>query len=86
VDDIRPEKATLSNIGFSDSLGQDADVVIGLFKTKDMELNNEMMFRFLKLREGEPVDFVIMWDLQRMEFKTLDVSEDEIYIDEELDF
>jgi len=51
-----------------------------------MELNNEMMFRFLKLREGEPVDFVIMWDLQRMEFKTLDVSEDETYIDEELDF
>lgn len=86
VDDIRPEKVTLSNIGFSDSLGQDADVVIGLFKTKDMELNNEMMFRFLKLREGEPVDFVIMWDLQRMEFKTLDVSEDELYIDEELDF
>ena len=89
ADEIRMDKVTLSNLGFSDSIGQDADVVLGLFRTRDMELNNEMMVRMLKVREGEPKDFTLMWDLRSMRFPVLDTDSDNAFLnddEEHIDF
>lgn len=89
ADSISMDKVTLSNLGFSDSIGQDADVVLGLFRTKDMEMNNELAVRMLKVREGEPNDFTLLWDLRNMRFTVLDTNNDRTYLDdsdEPLDF
>jgi len=84
TDERRMDMVTLANIGFSDSLGQDSDVVLGLFRDRDMELNNEMLVRILKCREGESVDFVLSWDLHEMAFDVLRrVEENEEVADEE---
>lgn len=85
AEEIKIDRVTLSNLGFSDSIGQDADVVLGLFRTKDMEMNDELKVRMLKVREGEPKDFMLQWDLRRMDFKTLELSDDDSYLPEELD-
>lgn len=84
-EDVKIDRVTLSNLGFSDSIGQDADVVLGLFRTKDMEMNNEMKVRMLKIREGEPKDFMLQWDLRRMSFQTLKMSDDDSFLPEDID-
>lgn len=60
-----------------------SDVVLGLFRTRDMELNNEMLVRMLKVREGQPVDFNLLWDLRRMEFKVIATQDENQFIDDE---
>lgn len=85
TDELRIDKVTLSNLGFSDSIGQDADVVLGLFRTQDMRANNEMRVRMLKIREGEPKDFTLNWDLHRMDFEEREVSDDDKLLDDEED-
>jgi len=82
---VKIDKVTLSNLGFSDSIGQDADVVLGLFRTKDMEMNNEMKVRMLKVREGEPKDFTLQWDLRYMRFDAIETSDDDSFLPEEID-
>lgn len=88
ADETRVERVTLSNIGFSDSLGQDSDVVLGLFRTRDMELNDELLVRMLKVREGEPKDFHLHWDLHRMEFSVIGVADEHVILEgeDEIDF
>jgi len=85
ADEVKMDKVTLSNLGFSDSIGQDADVVLGLFRTRDMEMNNEMRVRMLKIREGEPKDFTLHWDLRRMEFGVLVTSDDDSFLPEDIE-
>lgn len=82
---VKIDKVTLSNLGFSDSIGQDADAVLGLFRTKDMEMNNEMKVRMLKVREGEPKDFTLQWDLRHMRFDAIETSDDDSFLPEEID-
>ena len=82
---VKIDRVTLSNLGFSDSIGQDADVVLGLFRTKDMEMNNEMKVRMLKVREGEPKDFTLQWDLRHMRFDAIETSDDDSFLPEEID-
>ena len=60
-----------------------SDVVLGLFRTRDMELNNEMLVRMLKVREGQPVDYNLLWDLRRMEFKVIATQDENQFIDDE---
>lgn len=60
-----------------------SDIVLGLFRTRDMELNNEMLVRMLKVREGQPVDFSLLWDLRRMEFKVIATQDENQFIDDE---
>lgn len=86
------DQVNLAMLGFSDSIGQDASNVIGLFRNKDMELNKEMYIRMLKVREGEPKDFMVNWDLHYMDFSVLSeddsnkVIEDNEIDDSELDY
>ena len=48
-------------------------------------MNNEMKVRMLKIREGEPKDFMLQWDLRRMSFQTLKMSDDDSFLPEDID-
>jgi replicative DNA helicase len=85
----KAEEAELGNIGFADAIGQDADVVVGLIRTKDMKLNNELQISVLKSREGDTPTFRHRFDLETMSFDDMNTviqdrfKEDD---DEGLDF
>jgi hypothetical protein len=46
------------------------DGLIGMYQTDDLRLNKEMLFRLLKQREGERLEWVAEWDLEHMRFDT----------------
>lgn len=48
------------------------DMMIGLYQTEDLQNNKEMLMRLLKNREGEEIDWVTTWDLDKMEFSVKD--------------
>lgn len=77
ADEAKVDRVTLANIGFADSIGQDADVVLGMFRSRDMESNNELLVRVMKIREGEPDDFILNWDFHRMEFTQIGRANDD---------
>lgn len=79
----KSEEAELGNIGFADAIGQDADVVVGLIKTKDMKLNNELQMSVMKSREGDTPTFRHEFDLTKMSFADLNEVIKERYEDEE---
>lgn len=64
-------RADTSMLAYSDSIGQDSDVVIGLLQTDDMRSNYQMVIRLLKQREGLTGEFKARWDLERMNFDEL---------------
>lgn len=76
------DQVTLGSLGFADSIGYDADVIMGLFRNQDMVLHNEMYVRMLKVREGEPKDFTLNWDLKEMNFSVLSVDDSNEVIDD----
>lgn len=67
----------VEDIGFTDAIGQTSDVVISLVRDEDMERNREMKIRCLKNREGVKVEFMVDWDLDRMEFDEREAEEEE---------
>ena len=80
---------TLAAIGYSDAIGQDADVVLGLIRTKDMALCNELRIKPLKVREAAMDEIVLEWDLHGMRFTDRTPSLEDFSIDSEdesLDF
>jgi replicative DNA helicase len=64
-------RGDLSSLAFSDSIGQDADLVLGLLQTDEMRNNYELMIRLLKQREGLTGEFKVRWDLETMNFEEL---------------
>lgn len=74
---------SLANVGYSYALAQYADLMLGIFRNRDMELAGEMAIRAMKHREGENVEFTIRWDLHAMEFPVLRVQGED-YEDSEL--
>ena len=61
--DSKKMEGGLEDIGMSDAIGQDADVVLALFANKDLELNRERLVRVIKARESEKTEFKVGWDL-----------------------
>lgn len=61
--------AELDNIGYSLSVVQDADIVIGLFADEDMKLEKEMEVRLNKNRDGRLGKFKTIWDHENMIFR-----------------
>lgn len=55
-------------IGHTDAIGQDSDNVLALFRDKELREANMMMFSTLKVREGVPVEMIVNWDFQSMDF------------------
>jgi len=54
------------------------DLMIGQYQTEALRLNNEMMYRILKQREGEKLEWVSDWDLERMVFDVKVTGVDEV--------
>jgi replicative DNA helicase len=50
------------NIGDSISIVRDADILIGLDRTEEMEQDNEMYVRLVKNRDGKMVQVTMDWD------------------------
>lgn len=63
------EGAELDNIGYSMSVVQDSDIVIGLYADDDMKENKEMEIRLNKNRDGRLGKFRARWDHEALEFR-----------------
>lgn len=61
--------AELANIAYSRSIGQDSDLVLGLFQDDDMKKMNKMEVRLLKNRDGEQTTADMFWNPKKMEFR-----------------
>lgn len=64
----------VDNISYSDAVGQDSDIVLGLNQTEEMKNDREMEVRVLKTRDSYKIKLMLMWDFDVMKF-------DEIYSD-----
>jgi replicative DNA helicase len=61
--------AELDNIGYSLSVVQDSDIVIGLYADEMMKEQKEMELRVNKNRDGRLVKFKAIWDYDDMNFR-----------------
>lgn len=72
VNQSDPETVTMENMSYADSIGQDADFIVGLRATKEMREEKRIEMRSLKTREGEgfkPID--ISFDFVNMQFSEI---------------
>lgn len=69
--------ARLANIAYSRSLGQDSDIVLGLYQDEDgrMKELKKMEVRLLKNRDGETTFANMYWDMERMIFREWKTSD-----------
>lgn len=63
------EGAKLNNIAYSRSIGQDSDIVLGLWQNDEMRANSQMQVRMLKNRDGRPVTCEMYWNPSTMQFR-----------------
>jgi len=61
------EKGTADTMKFGD-VKMWFDLMIGQYQDESMKLNKEMLFKIIKQREGDEVQWVSEWDLDRMCF------------------
>jgi KaiC/GvpD/RAD55 family RecA-like ATPase len=55
-------------IAMSDAAGWNADLIFGLMQTDDMKLDNRMIQKPLKFREGVGEDVEVNWNFETMDF------------------
>ena len=69
--------AKLENLAYSRSIGQDSDLVLGLYQDSDgkMKARNEMEIRLIKNRDGETGKTKFYWNPSRMEFREWQTSD-----------
>ena len=61
----------LGSIMYTQSIGQDSDNVLALFRDEVMINDREMGIKVLKQREGVLGKVIIQWDFDRMNFKSI---------------
>lgn len=69
------EGADLDNIGYSLSVVQDSDIMIGLFADDEMKDRKEMEIRLNKNRDGRLGKFMARWDHDSMQFRQLTIKD-----------
>lgn len=79
----RDDKGTADTLAYGD-LQKWFDGIIGMYQTEDLRVNKEMLFKLLKHREGERLDFVTQWDLENMIFDVKGIESDDVEHHEEL--
>lgn len=62
------EEVDLTDIGYSDAIGQISSIVLGLFESDNVETIRRRLVRVLKGREGATGQFYVNWDFQNMDF------------------
>ena len=55
------------NIGKSISIAQDSDIMLAIYRSEDLDKNNQFGLRMIKNRDGKRSDVVMEWDLERMQ-------------------
>lgn len=63
---VQVESIALSDVG-----AWNADLIFGLIQTDDMKAQRQMMFKPLKVREGEGKEITVNWDFENMDFTEL---------------
>lgn len=63
---VQVESIALSDVG-----GWNADLIFGLIQTEEMKGLKQMIFKPLKVREGEGKEVIVNWDFARMDFSEL---------------
>jgi replicative DNA helicase len=63
------EGAELANIGYSISVVQDSDIVIGLYADDEMREQKRMEIRLIKNRDGKIGTFSAVWDHEHQNFR-----------------
>jgi replicative DNA helicase len=74
VGDNSKSKVSAANVGISDVIGWNADVMFGLFQTDDMEEDSIMGVRPMKIREGKGKDFFSNWKFGEMNFDQVETD------------
>lgn len=71
------KQATTANLAYSDSVGQDSDVVIIMYQDEDMRLSLLMLIKLVKQRDGQHGELTSNWDLGAMDFGEAEAEEDD---------
>ena len=74
-----------ANVGISDVIGWNADVMWGMNQTDDMKEDQLMGFRPMKLREGSGDDFFVNWKFDEMDFSQAELDTDGDFQDGDYD-
>lgn len=70
------EGAKLENISYSRSIGQDSDIVLGLYQSEDQRAKQQMELRVLKNRDGIANRTIkLKWNMEIMEFREWEESD-----------
>lgn len=64
------------HIGLSDALGWNADLLVGMWRTPDLEQSGQLGWAFMKLREGKGKDFFTHWDFNKMDFSQVGMGDE----------
>jgi replicative DNA helicase len=70
------EDVDLSDIGYSDAIGQISSIVLGLFEDDSVEILNARNIRVMKGREGTTGQFAVNWDFKNMDFSEVGAGEE----------
>jgi len=65
---LKSLRAGMENVGLSDRLPQNADVILALFRNQDHLTDKTMLVRLLKNREDELVEFLLNWNFMDNDF------------------
>ncbi len=69
------KRAETGDVAFTQAISNDADIILSLFRTLDMENLLEMLMRSVKIRDGIKLrELLIRWDLDNMDFHELSAS------------
>jgi len=79
---VKKLRGGAENIGASDQIGQNSDVVIGLFQNDDMKEDKRLYVKALKHREGIPFEMDLRWDFDSGEFHEIEPALDDLALPE----
>jgi len=66
------KKADTADLAFTQAIVNDADIILSLFRTSDMENLSEMLVRSIKIRDGVKLkELLLRWDLDTMNFEEI---------------
>jgi len=66
------EETDLSDIAYSDAIGQVSSLVLGLFEEESVETLTQRKVKVLKGRHGETGEFLTNWNFSEMDFSQID--------------
>jgi len=71
----KTEEIGLEDIGYSDAIGQQSSVVLGMFEAEGVETIRRRRVNVMKGREGEVGEFYIRWDFSNMNYEEVSINE-----------